>query len=289
MGYDLYIGDRTYSSWSLRGWLMFHAFDIPVTTHMAGLYDGTMDQDLAHLAPARLVPVMTTTDGHVVQDTLAMAETLHEENPDAGLWPSDPGLRALARGVTAEMHAGFSALRGDCAMNLEHSWVGFKPTEAVKADLERIDALWTLALDRSGSDGWLFGEYSLADVFYAPVAARVAGYGLPMSDRALAYVARHLSDPLVRQWRALGLTKSYDPRPYRLPLDQAPWPGPAPLPAKAVEKGTPENDTCPYSGGAITHLADINGRIFGMCNATCRDKTVNDAQAWPQFMAIYTS
>ncbi len=289
MGYDLYIGDRTYSSWSMRGWLMLRAFDIPATVHMAGLYDGTMHEDLAHLAPARLVPVMTTPAGHVVQDTLAMAETLHEENPDAGLWPADAGQRALARGMVAEMHAGFGALRTDCPMNLEHSWSGFEPSDAVRADLARIDRLWSMAMDQSASDAWLFGAYSLADVFYAPVAARIAGYGLPVSDAAQAYVARHLAHPLFRQWRAMGLTKAYDPKPYRLPLDQADWPGPAPLAAAPLDDGTPENNTCPYSGDPVTHLFQVEGRTFGACNAFCRDKTVADAEAWPQFMAVYNS
>lgn len=270
----------------MRGWLMFEKFNIPFTPQLVGLYDGTMAQDMAHLAPARLVPAMTTPLGHVVQDTLAMAETLAEENPDAGLWPQDAGHRALARGIVAEMHAGFGALRGDCAMNLEHSWVGFAPSAAVLKDIARIEELWTLAFERSGSDTWLFGDYSLADVFYAPVAARLAGYGLPMSPRSQAYVDLHLSETSFRQWRAMGLTKSYDPKPYRLPLEQAPWTGPAPLSAQAVEQGTPENASCPYSGKPVTHYLELDGRVFGFCNAFCRDKTVVDPAAWPKFMAL---
>ncbi len=114
MTYDLYIGDHTFSSWSLRGWLMFERFSIPVQTHMVGLYEGTLQQDLAKLGPARLVPVMRCPDGTVVGDTLAMAETLAERHPQAGLWPANPAARALARWMVAEMHSGFTALRTDC-------------------------------------------------------------------------------------------------------------------------------------------------------------------------------
>lgn len=225
MTYDLYIGDQTFSSWSLRGWLMLEKFGLPFRTHMVGLYVGTMAEDLAPLAPARLVPVMTTPEGTVIGETLAMGETLAERHPDAGLWPTDPAARALARWLSAEMHAGFGALRGDCPMQLLHQYDGFTPSGAVLKDLARIEELWALARSRHGRDGpWLFGAYSLADVFYAPVAARIAGYGLPIGEVAAAYVAAHLSDPAFKAWRAEGLKISYDPVPYALDLPTRPWP-----------------------------------------------------------------
>lgn len=287
MTYDLFIGDRAFSSWSLRGWLMFEKFGLPVRTHLVGLYDGTMQADLAELAPARLVPVMRDADGVVVGDTLAMAETLAERHPEAGLWPADAAARALARWMVAEMHSGFGALRGDCPMQLLHRVEGFVPSEAVRADVARIEQLWETARSRHGQDGpWLFGAYSLADVFYAPVAARIAGYGLPVGGAAQAYVDLTLAEGAFRRWRALGLTKSYDPVPYEMDLPKAPWPGPAPRPARPVESGQPENDACPYSGGTVTHLLETEGRVFGFCNATCRDKTVNDPDVWPAFVAL---
>lgn len=98
MTYHLYVGDRTRSSWSLRGWLMFEAFGIPVRTHLVGLYSGTMALDLAEVSPARLVPAMKTPDGIAVGDTLAMAETLAERHPEAGLWPGDPADRRWRAG-----------------------------------------------------------------------------------------------------------------------------------------------------------------------------------------------
>lgn len=225
MTYTLYIGDQTFSSWSLRGWLMFEKFGIPFETRMVGLYSGTMAQDLAQLAPARLVPVMTTPDGIVIGETLAMGETLAERHPEAGLWPTDPAARALARWMSSEMHSGFGALRGDCPMQLLHQYKGFSPSDAVRKDLARIDELWSLARSRHGADGpWLFGAYSLADAFFAPVAARIAGYNLPVGEQAQAYVSAHLADPAFRAWREEGLKTSYDPVPYARDLPTDPWP-----------------------------------------------------------------
>ena len=225
MTYDLFIGDKTYSSWSLRGWLMFHKFGLPVRDHLVGLYSGTMAQDLAELAPARLVPAMRTPEGTVVGESLAMAETLAERHPDAGLWPADPAQRATARWLVAEMCAGFSALRGDCPMQLVRAYRGFEPSDAVQADLARLETLWAHARKVSGAaEGWLFGAYSLADVFYTPVAARIVGYGLPVSEASRNYALHLLSDPAVQTWRADGLKQTYDPEPYVLDLDWDAWP-----------------------------------------------------------------
>ena len=226
MTYDLYIADQSFSSWSLRGWLMLEKFGLPYRAHMVGLYDGTMAEDLAPLAPARLVPVMRTPEGIVIGETLAMAETLAERHPDAGLWPADPAARAFARWLVSEMHAGFGALRGDCPMQLLKVWQGFAPSDAVKADLDRLETLWERARDTHGTETpWLFGAYCLADVFFAPVAARIAGYDLAVSAAARAYVDAHLADPAFREWRAAGLAKSHDPEPYALDLPSTPWPG----------------------------------------------------------------
>ncbi|WP_338549311.1 glutathione S-transferase [Roseovarius phycicola] len=287
MQYDLFIGDRSFSSWSLRGWLMLEKFGIPHRTHMVGLYDGTMAEDLADLHPARLVPVMRDNDGVVIFDTLAMAETLAERHPEAGFWPDDPAARALARSITAEMHSGFSALRGECPMQLLHQVQGFEPSQAVTAELKRLSLLWDLARAKHGQSGpWLFGRYSLADVFYAPVAARIAGYGLTVSAVAQDYVDTTLSDTSFRQWRAMGLTKTYDPMPYDMGLPNSVWPGPITKAAAPTEECSSENTHCPYSNLPGTHFMETGGRIFGFCNAFCRDKTVADQEAWPKFVAM---
>jgi len=225
MTYDLYIGDRLFSSWSLRGWLMLEKFAIPYKTHMIGLYAGTMTQDMAPLAPARLVPALRTPDGTVIGETLAMAETLAERHPKVGLWPTDPKARATARWLCAEMTSGFGALRDACPMQLKHVFQGFEASETVVKDLARIETLWTHARSVSGAQsGWLFGDYSLADVFYTPVAARIIGYDLPVSDGARAYCNALLGDPAVQQWRVEALKITYDPFPYTLDLLHKAWP-----------------------------------------------------------------
>ncbi len=225
MTYELYIGDRSFSSWSLRGWLMLEKFGLPYNTHEVGLYAGTMAADMAHLAPARTVPAMQTSAGHVLTDSLAMAETLVENHPDIDLYPRDPAARALARSITAEMHSGFMALRDDCPNMITHVWEGFVPSDAVMADVDRIEALWALARSRHGQNGpWLFGDYSLADVFYAPVALRMTTYQLPVRAASQAYIDGHLSDPAFLTWREASKSETYDPWPYPMDLGRLPWP-----------------------------------------------------------------
>ncbi|GAA3863398.1 glutathione S-transferase [Celeribacter arenosi] len=225
MTYDLYIGDQTFSSWSLRGWLLFHKFDVPVRTHLVGLFNGKMAQEMEPLAPARLVPTMRTPAGEVVGESIAMLETLAEENPDAGHWPRDAAARIYARWLVAEMHSGFGALRSACPMQLLHVYDGFEVSDAVKGDLARIEELFARAFERFGGSGpWLFGDYSAADAFYAPVAARIVGYDLPVSDRLAAFAMAHLEDEAFRTWRREGAKKSYDPVPYAMDIATKPWP-----------------------------------------------------------------
>ncbi|MBR9762201.1 MAG: glutathione S-transferase [Rhodobacteraceae bacterium] len=285
----LFIAARTYSSWSLRGWLMFETFDLPVKTHMVDLYGGDLQAELAGhgLAPARLVPVLRSPEGHVLGETLAMAEHLAAYFPEASLWPADPGARMAARWLVSEMHAGFAALRSACPMQLLCQYQGFEVSDAVAADLARLDQLFAYAETQRSAEGpWIFGDWSLADCFYAPVAMRIAGYGLPVSPRLAAYTRAMLAHPAIRRWRALALTETFAQDPYAKDLPRGAWPGPAPLPARAVSQGTPVNAACPFSGQPVTDLAEIDGTTVGFCNATCRDKTVNDAEAWPAVMAL---
>ncbi len=284
--YEIVIGDRAYSSWSLRGWLMLDAFGLEHRVTKLKMYEPEFAEGLKAFAPARLVPALRLPEGAVVWDTLAMAETLAERHP--GLWPGGVAERARARSVSAEMHSGFQSLRDECTMHLSVAFGDFSPSDAVRADLDRIVTLWSACPGFAG--GWLFGDYSLADVFYAPVACRIAAYGLPVPAPAAAYVARHLAHPSLRRWRAMGLAENRIIERYFEPvagLPRVPWPGPAPLAAEAVADGTPENATCPYSGKPATHLMRMGGRTFGFCNAFCRDKTVADPEAWPAFMEIH--
>jgi glutathione S-transferase len=226
----LAIADRTYSSWSLRGWLMFARFELPVTVRTATIYTPAFPAMLADFGAARTAPALRIEeDGRAfaLWETPAIAETLAERHPDRPFWPADPARRALARTLAAEMHAGFLALRAACPMNLRRAYAGFEPSDAVRADLARIEALWDLARATATRDGpWLFGAYSLADAFYAPVAARIAGYGLPVGPAAAAYVTAHLAEPAFRAWRAASLGEPHVQERYELGLPERPWPGP---------------------------------------------------------------
>jgi glutathione S-transferase len=286
MTYDLVIGDRAYSSWSLRGWLLFDAFGLPVKLHIARLYTDELPTLLKQFHPGKTAPTMRTPDGVVVPETIAIAEELASRHPEAGLWPTDPKARAVARVLAAEMHAGFTALRSHCPMNLRVSYEDCAPPQAVLDDLARLEVIWDWARAETGAQVWLAGNYSAADAFFAPVATRIATYNLPVSDRAMDYVQAHLAHPSFRRWRAMGLVDGADQEFYRRPYPRRPWPGPVPMAARAVEGVATENAVCPYSGKPVTHVLEMQGRRFGFCNAFCRDKTVADPEAWPAFMAL---
>lgn len=222
----LILGDRTYSSWSMRVWLLVDRFELPVDAEFLSFAAAPVSQQLADHAPARTVPVLHTPDGPV-WDSLAIAEELAQRFPAAGLWPAGTTARALARSLAAEMHSGFAALRQHCPMNLRQVYADVPVPAAVADDLARIDAIWRYALSRSGGGGgWLCGGYSVADAFFAPVAARIAGYGLPVSPAAAAYVDRQLAEPSFRRWRAAALAERELLERYAQPYRQVAWPDP---------------------------------------------------------------
>jgi glutathione S-transferase len=286
MTYELAIGDRMYSSWSLRGWLSFAAFNIPYKLQTCRMYSASFEDMKQEFAPTQLVPA-AKLDGTPCWDSLAIIEELASRHPDAVIWPEDPAARAFARAMVAEMHSGFTALRSACAMNLRHAYGGFEAPEKVQQDCARIDMLWSMAKAQFGQSGpWLFGTYSAADVFFAPVAMRFAGYGLPRSDLAEAYINAHLAEPNFRRWRAMAFANDFVQPGYDLDLPKLPWPGPTPLEAKDAGNSASVNATCPYSGKSVTHSLELDGVIYGFCNEFCRDKTLYDPEAWPDFIAL---
>jgi glutathione S-transferase len=223
---ELAIADPAYSSWSLRGWLLFERFGLPVTVRTARLYSPELPTLLMAFGPARTVPA-ARIGGILVWDTLAIAETLAERHPEAGHWPAEPAARGMARSLAAEMHSGFGALRAACPMNLRRAYAGFEADDAVRADLARLEGLWAAARAAHGrATPWLFGAYSAADAFFAPVAARIATYGLDVGPEAAAYVAAHLADPRFLDWRATALASPIVHDLYESDLPGRPWPGP---------------------------------------------------------------
>lgn len=228
MSYELFIGDYAYSSWSLRGWLLFRTLNILPKIHLVDFNQTSVADQLAGIAPARTVPAMRTAEGTVIWDSLAMAEELHSRHPEGALWPDDPAARGLGRALAAEMHSGFAALRSECPMNLRTAYRDVRLSDATQSDIARIETLWTHARDRYADLGpWLLGRYSIADIAFAPVAARFAGYDVALSDSAQRYVDTHLADPWFREWRDMALTIGDTLPWYAKPFDTRPWPEPA--------------------------------------------------------------
>jgi glutathione S-transferase len=205
-GMQLWIGNKNYSSWSMRAWVLMRQAGIPfeeVKLRLDLSPGSEFRSRLPTVSPALRVPVLV--DGTLaVWDTLAIAETLAERHPERRLWPADAAQRARARSLVAEMHAGFAALRTHCPMNIELTLpeVGarlLREQPEVAADLARIDAMWAEAVRASGGP-MLFGDFGIADAFYAPVVMRVHGFALPLSAESAAYAARVAALPAVREW-----------------------------------------------------------------------------------------
>jgi len=213
-GMKLYIGNKNYSSWSLRPWLAMRQLDVPfeeVRLRLDFADDSAFKRQLAALGAPGKVPVLVDDDGFVVWDTLAIVETVAERFPQAGLWPEEPRQRARARSLCAEMHSGFSHLRNHCPMNIEASLdeVGARLWDeqpALRADLQRIEHLFDQALQTSG-EPFLFGRFSAADAFFAPVCTRVRTYGLPVSPTTRGYIDNLWTLPAMQQWVHEALTE----------------------------------------------------------------------------------
>ncbi|MEL6549483.1 MAG: glutathione S-transferase [Pseudomonadota bacterium] len=286
MTYTLYLGDRAYSSWSLRAWLIAEMAGKPASYRWVDFSGADVRTQLSHVAPARTVPTLVTPEGAIVSESLAIAEELASRFPEAGLWPEDPAARAIGRTLAAEMNTSFAALRDACPMNLRVAYSSYQPTAEVLEDLSRIETIWSAAQDATGGP-WLCGAYSIADAFYAPVAMRIAGYGLPVGPKAQDYVTAHLAHLPFRQWRAMALAEGTELQRYKRDYETRAWPGPEPAPAEATEDGAGAcNTRCPYSGEPVTHFLRFANTTYGFCNAFCRDKTVNDPEAWPAFTAL---
>ena len=196
----LVIGNKNYSSWSLRAWFLLREAGIPFEEVRIPLDTATFADEIATLSPTGRVPVLIRDDERV-WDSLAIAETVAEQWPDCGLWPDDPAARAHARAVSAEMHAGFVALREAMPMNCRAMGRRVALPDAVAADIDRVFAIWSDCHHRYGENGeWLFGRFSVADAMYAPVVMRFRTYGINLPESASVYPKRLLESPAIQEW-----------------------------------------------------------------------------------------
>ena len=205
---QLYIGNKNYSSWSMRAWVLLRQAGIAfeeVKVRFDSFEPGSAFKDtLSRITPVGKVPVLVD-GGLAVWDSLAIAEYVAEQHPQHHLWPADPAARARARSVCAEMHSGFQSLRSLCPMNIEASLpeVGARlwaENAGLRADVGRIVGMWQGLLARQGADGLLFGHFTVADAFYAPVCMRLSTYALPVPPDVAAYIARVKALPGVKAW-----------------------------------------------------------------------------------------
>jgi len=205
MTLSLLIGNKAYSSWSLRPWLLLKQFGIPFEETLVPLYGPESKEKLLAFSPAGKVPALRCDDS-LVWDSLAIVECVAERYPDLAIWPRDPAARALARSLAAEMHSGFTALRGEFPTNFRRPPrpVG-APSPAAAADIARIDAAWRDARARFGSEGpFLFGAFSAADAMFAPVVCRFSTYVLDVSTKAQDYMRAIETLPAYREWVESG-------------------------------------------------------------------------------------
>lgn len=200
----LYIGNKNYSSWSLRPWLVYRHFGLPFEEKLIPLFDENWDDAIAKVSPSHKVPCLVAGD-LAVWETLAIIEYAADCHPDKPIWPADPEGRAVARAAACEMHAGFGAMRAAMPMNTRKSLPGRGHTPEALKDVARITALWQHCRTTYGKDGdFLFGGFSAADAMYAPVASRFTTYAVELDPVSKAYVDAVMTLPAMQAWCAAG-------------------------------------------------------------------------------------
>lgn len=198
----LVIGNKNYSSWSLRPWLVLRHFNIPFDEVRVPLYRGDTKDSLSKLSPTGLVPVLKHGD-LTVWDSLAICEYVQDLHRDMPMWPKDAEARAVARSVSAEMHSGFTALRHFMPMNCRLSFPGKGLNDESRADIQRVTSIWSECRKKYGKGGvMLFGEFTIADAMYAPIAQRFRVYDVRADETSAAYVSAIQSLPEMKEWIA---------------------------------------------------------------------------------------
>lgn len=204
MALKLILGNKNYSSWSLRPWIAMRHAGIDFEEEVIPLYEPGSREKVLQYSPAGKVPVLID-DGIPIWESLAILEHLAEKFPKAALWPADETARAHGRAISAEMHAGFGALRRHCPMNMRRKRRKLALTPDVAEDVRRIEVIWTDSRERFGSSGpFLLGPFSIADAMYAPVVSRFFSYDIGVGAAAEAYMVAMMSLPAWKEWETAG-------------------------------------------------------------------------------------
>jgi len=195
----LVIGNKNYSSWSLRPWLLLKHFGIPFTEEVIPLFTPDTKPKLAAISDAAKVPILI--DGETtVWDSLAISEFINERYLEGAGWPINAQQRALARCCAAEMHSSFSALRNEMPMNCRGQNISIEQNSELSQDIRRIEEIWTTYRGQHASKEWLFGDFTIADCMFAPVAFRFSTYSIALNDVSKAYMTSLLNHPNMREW-----------------------------------------------------------------------------------------
>ncbi|MFI4940536.1 MAG: glutathione S-transferase family protein, partial [Burkholderiales bacterium] len=198
-GLKLVIGNKNYSSWSMRPWVAMAAFNIPFEEINIVLDKPETSAMIAHYSLAGRVPVLIAGET-TVWDSLAICEYLADQFPEKNMWPRNVAQRAMARSMCAEMHSSFSDLRSAMSMNIRASFPGKGRTPGAQADIGRISELWENCLSNAGAHQFLFGEFSIADAYFAPVAMRFRTYGVSLAPALQGYIDNIAAHPAVAEW-----------------------------------------------------------------------------------------
>jgi glutathione S-transferase len=208
----LVIANKLYSSWSLRPWLVMTAFSIPFEEIQIPLREPDSRARVLEFSPSGKVPALVDGDG-TIWESLAIIEYLAEKFPDRAIWPKDARARAHARSISNEMHGGFQTLRQSCPMHLGARFATPPMTDPLKANVDRIEDIWSEARNRFGAGGpYLFGAFSAADAMYAPIATRFETFEIPVREVTRTYMDTILAHPGVVAWREAALKE-----PWKIP------------------------------------------------------------------------
>ncbi len=213
--YTLIIGNKNYSSWSLRPWLAMKVAGIEFDEKMILLFDDDWKANIAAVSPSGKVPVLKHGDLTIVE-TLAILEYLAERHPEKGLWPTDQKARAMARSISCEMHAGFGNLRNNMPMNIRRLTPGEGMGEGVAGDIARISEIWNECRSKYGAGGdFLFGSFTNADAMFAPVVSRLTNFAVELDDVSAAYRDAVQALPAMCEWSDAGRAE-----PWTVPEDE---------------------------------------------------------------------
>lgn len=215
-GLKLVIGNKNYSSWSMRPWVVMTAFGIPFQEIRVLLDQPDTSARIAEFSSAGRVPILLAGE-MAIWDSLAICEYLAEQFPEKNLWPEDVAARAMARCICAEMHSGFTALRSAMPMNIRMSFPGKGRTTGAQADIGRISEIWEECFSQFGHHRFLFGEFSIADAYFAPIVMRFRTYTVSLAPALQAYADRVTAHPAVAQWMREGTAEKESAARYDTP------------------------------------------------------------------------